>query len=473
MILLLVFLPFLTGLLCLMFHRGLRTIPVFAYLVSAAASLGVLGTGNAMSIHLVDSFGISLVLDRAAAWFVLLNAVVSIAVAWHERYKGRHHYFFILLAVLHGCVNACFVSNDLFNLYVVIELTTICAFLLIGQGMSTRHLWNALRYIFLSNVGMLFFLLGVLLVYESAGDFTFASAVKAPPTARAMIVTGLLVKGGVFLPGLWLPQAHAEADAAVSALLSGLVVNIGLLPLLRMEACSPDAETVIRLVGFGGIFTGLGLAFLQRDVKRLLACSTISQVGFVLIAPVAGPVYAFAHGIAKASLFLCAGRLPDRDLTRLKEKGVERPLALPMVLAALSIAGGPLLFGFYAKYSVGTMLSEWAYGLMMLASVGTAAIMTPIILLPQKPASWRESSWWQSPTLLGIVLLACGILSGPYNLSAWAKSAGILAAGMLLHKTLLWRLAKLSLPGGWEKLEHVVGMTCIALIFLIVTVYLP
>jgi multicomponent Na+:H+ antiporter subunit D len=473
MILLLVFLPFLTGLLCLMFHRGLRTIPVISYLVSAAASLRVLGTGTTMSMHLVDSFGISLVLDQTAAWFVLLNAVVSIAVAWHERYKGRHHYFFILLALLHGCVNACFVSNDLFNLYVVIELTTITAFLLIGQGMSTRHLWNALRYIFLSNVGMLFFLLGVLLVYESASDFSFASAVKAPPTARAMIVTGLLVKGGVFLPGLWLPQAHAEADAAVSALLSGLVVNIGLLPLLRMETCSPDVETVIRVVGFGGIFTGLGLAIFQRDIKRLLACSTISQVGFLLIAPAAGPVYAFAHGIAKASLFLCAGRLPDRDLIRLKEKGVERPIALPMVLAALSISGGPLLFGFYAKYSVGTQLSEWAYGLMLLASVGTAAIMAPIILIPQKPASWRNPTGWQSPTFLAIVLLVCGVFSGPYHLTALMKSVGLLAGGILLHKTLLRRLTRFTLPGGWEKLEHVVGMTCIALILLIVTVYLP
>jgi multicomponent Na+:H+ antiporter subunit D len=473
MILLVVFLPLLVGLLCLILQRGLRTVPVLAYLVSAAVSLGVLVQGSTLTLHLVDSFGITLLLDRTAAWFILLNAIVSMAVAWHERYKGRHHYFFILLALLHGCVNACFVSNDLFNLYVVIELATIVAFLLIGQGMSTRHLWNALRYIFLSNVGMLFFLMGVLLVYESAGDFSFASAVEAPPTARALIVTGLLVKGGVFLPGLWLPQAHAEADAGVSALLSGVVVNIGLLPLIRLEAYSPDVETVIRLVGFGGIFTGLGLAFFQRDIKRLLACSTISQVGFVLIAPAAGPVYAFAHGVAKASLFLCAGSLPDRDLLRLKELRVGRPLAWPMALAALSIAGCPLLFGFFAKYTVGAALTGWAYGMVLLASVGTAAILTPIILMPQKSASWREAPAWQSPVLLGAVLLLAGLVAGPLDFAAMGKSAGILLAGMLLHKTVVRRLITIALPGGWEKLEHVVGMTCIALILLITAVYLP
>ena len=473
MILLVVFLPLLAGMLCLMLQRGLRTIPMGCYLLSAMLSLYVLLGEQTFSMQLVGSFGIKLALDRPAAWFILLNAIVSIAVAWQERYKGRHHYFFILLALLHGCMNACFVSNDLFNLYVVIELTTITAFLMIAQGMTTRHLWNGLRYIFLSNVGMLFFLLGVLLVYESAGDFSFASAAKAPPTARAMIVTGLLVKGGVFLPGLWLPQAHAESDAAVSALLSGVVVNIGLLPLIRLEAYSVDVETVMRLVGFGGIFLGLGLAFFQRDIKRLLACSTISQVGFVLIAPVAGPAYAFAHGIAKAGLFLCTARLPDRDLLKLKEIGVGRPLAWPMAVAALSIAGCPLLFGFTAKYALGATLSGWAEISMLAASTGTAAILTPIILMPKNRVSWKEMPTWQSPLLLAGVLLLCGLTMGPYSFWAFLKAVGILAAGMLLHKTVLGRINGIPLPGGWEKLEHVVGMTCVALILLIAAVYLP
>ncbi len=473
MILLVVFGPLLAGLCCLLLQRGLRTIPVLTYLVSMGVSLFVLTSGRVLSLELVGSFGISLRLDQAAAWFILLNALVSGAVSWHERYRGRHHYFFILLALLHGCVNACFVSQDLFNLYVVIELTTITAFLLIGQGMSTRHLWNALRYIFLSNVGMLFFLLGTLLVYEASGDFSFAGVVQAPPTARALIIIGLLVKGGVFLPGLWLPQAHAEADAAVSALLSGVVVNIGLLPLIRLEGCSPDVETIIRVAGLGGVFTGLGLAFFQRDLKRLLACSTISQVGFVLIVPVAGPIYAFAHGVAKAALFLCAGNLPDRDLLRLREKGVVWPMAWPMVLAALSIAGCPLLVGFSAKYQVGYMLDGWLGWSVALASIGTATIMAPVILMPQRRGSWKESPAWQGPSMLCAALLAIGVFAGPYEAAGWMKSAAILVAGLLLHKALLGRLATIPLPGAWEKLEHVVGMTCVALALLILGIYLP
>lgn len=470
MILLAVYAPLVAGLLCLLLHRGMRTVPLLAYLATAAVALTVLGRGMALELHLTGSFGISLLLDESAAWFLLLNAVVSIAVALHERPRGRHHYFFILLAMLHGCLNACFMSRDLFNLYVVIELTTIIAFLLMGQGMTTRHLWNALRYLFLSNVGMLFFLLGTLLVYESSGSFELSAAATAPPTARALIAAGLLVKGGLFLPGLWLPQAHSEAEAAVSALLSGVVVKIGLLPLLRLEACSADLAVIIRSLGFGSIFLGLGLAICQRDVKRLLACSTISQVGFILLSPTAGAAYAFAHGVAKAALFLSAGSLPDRDLTRLQPG---RLLAWPMALAALSIAGAPLLFGFHAKQAVSGALSGWVFGLATAASIGTAAVMTPLILAPWKPGGRSAPGSWQAPALLAGILLSAGLYAGLGYAGAWAKAVAVILAGMAMHRFILKRLMSAVLPDGWERLEHVVGMTCVVLIMIIAAVYLP
>lgn len=473
MILLVVFAPIVAGMLSLLARRGLRTIPNLAYLITAIVALKVLVDGSVQTVQLVDHFGVSLLLDRSAAWFLLLNAVVSLAVAWHERSHARHHYFFILLAILHGCLNACFVSNDLFNLFVVIELASIISFLMIGQGLGARHVWNAMRYLFLSNVGMLFFLLGTLLVYESAGSFSIASAADAPPTARALIVTGLLVKGGVFLPGLWLPQAHAEAEAAVSALLSGLVVKIGLLPLMRLEACSSDLNMVIRTLGFGGVFIGIALGIFQRDVKRLLACSTISQVGFILISPVAGAAYAFAHGVAKAALFLCAGHLPDRDLLRLREKGVAQSIAWPMKLAALSIAGCPLLLGFHAKYAVSSGLTGWLLGLTIAASVGTAVLLAPILFLPHKAASWRGASYLLAPAFLAAILWVGGIAFGPWNTMAILKGIASIAVGLLLHILFVKRLMKQALPGGWEKLEHVVGLTCVVLVFITITVYLP
>ena len=471
MMLILVFVPLLAGLCCLITQRGFRLVPLFSYLLSFAVGAYVLLSGTTREMHLVGQFGIRLLLDPTAAWFVLLNAVVSLGVAWHERYRSRHHYFFILLVLLHACVNACFISTDLFNLYVVIELTTIVAFLLISQGMTTKHLWNALRYIFLSNVGMLFYLLGVLLVYQVCGNFSFEGVVEAPPTARALIVVGLLMKGGVFIPGFWLPQAHAEADAAVSSLLSGVVVTIGLLPLLRLEAVSPDMQYVLRAVGFGSIFAGLVLALFQQDIKRLLACSTISQVGFVLISPVAGALYAFAHGVAKATLFLCAGNLPDRNLIALKEVRINGAHSLPMRIAALSIAGCPLLVGYAAKYMVGAEFTGWSQWVILLASVGTATILSPIIMLPLSKGSGSRIKGWQSPVLMSFALVVAGVFPGSYKWDAIWKSLMVLLVGGLLHHFLLRRLLRLTLPSGWEKLEHVVGLVCITTLLLIAGVY--
>lgn len=471
MMLLLVFFPLLVGLCCLITQRGFRLAPVFSYILSFAIGAIVLFSGSTNEMHLVGQFGITLLLDPTAAWFVLLNAVVSLGVAWHERYRSRHHYFFILLVLLHACVNACFISTDLFNLYVVIELTTIVGFLLISQGMTTKHLWNALRYIFLSNVGMLFYLLGVLLVYQVSGNFSYDGIQEAPPTARALIVVGLLVKGGVFIPGLWLPQAHSEADAAVSSLLSGVVVTIGLLPLLRLESISPDMEQILRTVGFGGMFTGLALAFFQQDIKRLLACSTISQVGFVLISPTAGAMYAFAHGVAKAVLFLCAGNLPERNLIRLKDAKIDWSISLPMRIAALSIAGCPLLIGYVAKYMAGEPFKGGMQSVILLASVGTATILAPVILLPASATTGKRLRGWQAPLLMTGLLLCTGLVLSPYKWDAILKSLAILIVGGVLHRFVLYRVMRYALPAGWEKLEHVVGMVCITTLLLILGVY--
>ena len=463
-----VLIPFFLALLGLLLPRLVRWGLIFSCLLTLGFGVALVAGKQTVSLQLMDSFGVSLLADATAAWFLLANAMVCLAVMWHERAKSDNDSFIFLLTFLHGCLNACFLSHDLFNLYVVIELTTIMAFLLIGNGMKTRHLWNALRYLFLSNFGMLFFLLGTLLVYEAAGDFKFTSVGLASPTAQALIVTGLLVKGGVCLPGLWLPQTHAESEASVSALLSGLVVNIALLPLLRLSVYAPELRPMIMGLGLASACLGLFLGFCQRDVKRLLACSTVSQVGFILLVPGAGAFYAFAHGVAKAGLFLCVSGWPDRDLLALREKRIGWPVSWPLSLAALSIAGCPLLAGFGAKQMVSKGLSGWIYWVMMLASVGTAALMMRLVLLPRKTEAWGLSTAWQAPLMLCSCILALGLFIGPYEGAAWGKAGATLMAGWLLHQLGLKQLMRVHLPQDWEKLEHVVGLTCLVLVILLV-----
>lgn len=472
MLLSVVLIPLALGILCILTPRIASWLVILGCVPTAAYNLWILLKATAVRLTLMDSFGVSLLADPTAAWFMLTNAAVFFAVVLYCRSKPYSPFFYTMLAVLHGCLNACFVSDDLFNLYVVIELSTIIAFLLIGTPMQDRHLWNALRYLFISNVGMLFFLIGAIMVYEAKGTFAFGATATAPPIALVLITIGLTVKGGVFIPGLWLPLAHAEAETPVSALLSGVVVKIGVLPLLRIAMLSEQMDVVIRSLGTGGALLGIFFALFQRDVKRLLACSTISQIGFMLAAPAAGAFYAFSHGLAKAALFLTTSGLPSRDFSKLGETGIAGTVWVGLIAASLSICGAPLWAGFSAKAFIFGSLAGWQSGMMLAASVGTATILARLIFLPPTAGAHRSGFAWKSVFFLVGVLLVLGVRIGPYEPSEWFKAGAVVLIGWSLHLAGAGRLARIELPDRWERFEDLVGMTCVVLLILMLWVKL-
>jgi len=458
--------PLAAGLICMVFPRIAAVLPSLACALTAAAALPMLAAPDQTRFFL-DTGGIALTTDPAAAWFMLTNAAVTLAVlldAWRKKADG---FFFTLLCLLHGGVNACFLGADLFNLYVAIELTTIVAFLLIAAPLGDRAIWNALRFLFISNVGMLFYLIGAILVYESRGSFALAEMVEAPGMAGALIITGLAVKGGVFIPGLWLPLAHGGAEARVSALLSGVVVKIGVLPLLRIAALSAPLETTVRGLGVGGALIGIGFALFERDLKRMLACSTVSQIGFILAAPVAGPFYAMAHGLAKAALFLAAGALPNRDVPSLRQKGLPPLAALALALPALSLAGFPPLAGYAAKTAALGETTGLFLNILKVGSIGTAAVVARWLLLPWRRDAEPVSLPREPLLLLAGLLLAAGFRPEMFSLADLISTAGTLAVGVLLHVVGAGRLMKIPLPGRWECFEDLVGMTCVTLFALL------
>ena len=192
----------------------------------------------------------------------------------------------------------------------------------------------------------------------------------------------------------------------------------------------------------------------------------VQQVGFVLVAPSVGAFYAFGHGLAKACLFLSVIDLPDRDLVFLRETSVSYSVLWPIRMAALSIAGCPLLIGFGAKSVVFESLSSIPYAVMTGAAIGTAALMARLIFVSRQMIGGRGPLVWSAPLLLCLPLILIGVGFGSYELSAWLKAGGILVVGVLLHGLGLKRVMSVALPNGWEKLEHVVGFTCMVLLTL-------
>jgi len=258
------------------------------------------------------------------------------------------------------------------------------------------------------------------------------------------LLVGLLTKAGLFLSGLWLPCTHAEAPAEVSALLSGVVVAAGIVPLLRLSGAVPALAAVLPLIGLASAGLGLLFALVEADAKRLLAWSTLSQMGLVVLAPAAGGLYALGHGLAKAALFLVARRFPGRDLAGWAGRPLAAGVWVPLWIGSLSIVGVPPLLGFFAKSGLDRSLPGSMGLLLSLLTVGTAAVYARLWGAPLQDTaalSPPEPAWSPGVVVLLLALLLLGAAEAsrswsPELVPAAAKAALVLAAGVGLHRLL-------------------------------------
>ncbi|HIK45917.1 MAG TPA: cation:proton antiporter, partial [Leptolyngbyaceae cyanobacterium M65_K2018_010] len=278
-------LPFLVGFSIYLIPRIDRILALGVALVSMAYALALFWQPEPLSFAWLDSFGVTLLADHLSAFFIITNALVTAAVILYCWDSGKTAFFYGQIIILHGSVNATFICADLISLYVALEVIGVAAFLLIAYPRSNRNLWVALRYLFVSNTAMLFYLVGAALVYQSQQSFAFSALQGAPLDAIALMFLGLLTKGGIFMSGLWLPLTHSESETPVSALLSGVVVKAGVFPLVRCALMLEDLDPVVRFFGAATALLGVVYAVFEKDTKRMLAFHTVSQMGFVLAAP--------------------------------------------------------------------------------------------------------------------------------------------------------------------------------------------
>lgn len=348
--------------------------------------------------------GIALRADGLSAAMLLMTAVVGAGIAMYAwRYFGAPHptdtahapdvapvaatdrqdwLFWPVWLLAWGALNALYLSGDLFNLYVTLELLGLAAVALValaGSGAAAA----ALRYLLLALLGSMLYILGVELLYAAHQTLDLQQLrARLQPSlsaglAAALITTGLLVKTAIFPLHFWLPPAHASAPAPVSAALSALVVKAGFYLLARLWLDLFGAlpwqavPTLLGVLGAGAVLWGGVQALRQQRLKPMIAYSTVAQLGYLLIAlPLAaGPagseaaagaltaavLLAASHAAAKASMFLCAGSLMaayghDR-IDALAGFGARLPLtAAAFALASLSLVGLPPTGGFIGKY---------------------------------------------------------------------------------------------------------------------------
>ncbi|MFO5440456.1 MAG: cation:proton antiporter, partial [Dolichospermum sp.] len=271
--------PFFLGFIIFIVPKLNRHLTLWGTIASAAYGLQLFLNPSPVTLNLLDSFGIKLIADELSAYFILTNAIVTAAVALYCWRSDKTAFFYAQMIIVHGSLNAAFVCADFISLYVALEVSGIAAFLLIAYPRSDRSIWVGLRYLFVSNTSMLFYLVGAALVYQTHHSFSFTGLKGSPPEALALIFLGLLIKAGIFVSGLWLPLTHSESETPVSALMSGIVVKASVLPLLRTALVSEEIDIIVRIFGVGTALMGVSYAVLEKDTKRMLAFHTISQLG--------------------------------------------------------------------------------------------------------------------------------------------------------------------------------------------------
>lgn len=460
-------LPFFLGFIIYLLPKLDRYLSLTVAVASGGYSLALFWQESPLTLQLLDNFGVTLIADQLSGFFILTNALVTAAVILYCWSGGKTAFFYAQTVILHGSVNSTFICADFISLYVALEVLSIATFLLIAYPRTNRAIWVALRYLFVSNTVMLFYLVGVALVYQRHHSFAFAGLQDVPPEALGLILLGLLTKGGIFISGLWLPLTHSESESPVSALMSGTVVKAAVFPLARCALFIEEIDPIIRVFGVGTALLGVGYAVFEKDSKRMLAFHTVSQLGFILAAPEVGGFYALTHGLVKGALFLIAGVLPSRNLKELKHTPIDNKLWVALAIASFSISGFPLLAGFGAKVLTMKNLLPWQVIAMNLAALGTSISFAKFIFLPRGGEAVKlHGGFWQAiMVLLGGLVIANGVYYQAYTLTNTIKPLATIFLGWLAY-LLIFQRVSVYLPRFLEKFDHLIGVMSLMLILL-------
>ncbi|MCU7807981.1 MAG: NADH-quinone oxidoreductase subunit J [Candidatus Thiodiazotropha sp. (ex Semelilucina semeliformis)] len=392
--------------------------------------------------------GINLYIDSLALLFAFAVQLLGL-LFWPFKIDQETARRQALMLLLVAASTGLALSGDLFNLYVFYELVAVATFGLIAASGSSAAYASTIRYLILSGIGSVLTLLGIALIYSQTGTLNLAHLAQLAPeqlnnklglTAFLTILIGVGVKAELFPVNTWVPEVYATAASRVSAFLAGLVSKLALLIILRLLVLifhQPEAVQVMLVLGILGVISGELAAWRAKDVRRMLAFSSIGQLGMIFIAlaiPEQGGLLAvlaltFHHLLIKSGLFMLADGWGGA-IEKLRGAAKRSPLAAAIfVLFSLSLIGMPPLPGFWAKFTLITQLAAqtsplYLIGLtvFLLATVIEAAYLfrlaamlygpatedTPIDTLP-KPAGLSLAT----ASLFGIGLLAAALFITP------------------------------------------------------------
>ncbi|MDC7238667.1 MAG: proton-conducting transporter membrane subunit [Sphaerochaetaceae bacterium] len=404
--------------------------------------------------------GIVYKFDSLSLVMIVLTNLLTLPAWIYSRTVGpSQSYFTALILIQSATIAAISMTNDIFNLFVCLEVMGLIAYVLISSKQEKNAVFAAFNYMMYSSSSMVFFLLGSFGLYRLTGSLSYQEITNALLNLSSkelnialicllLMIVPILLRVAIMPLSNWLVGAHSKAPHAVSALLSGILIKIPLFVLVRVFSISPILKNLtfpLAYIGSATALIGVIFALSQSDAKKLLAYHSISQIGYIITAwamalnvgidttpgailLIAALFHTFSHAIFKGLLFLSIGTATDaaesRDVYKIRgvnsilsQKGERFPITMICFLVgALSIMAIPPFNGFFSK----TLLTYYLkpsinYTILSIAGVGTVASFIKLsrIFLPNKQIKeqTKEFSKEKFPFSIHLSLIILALLA--------------------------------------------------------------
>src|SRR5665647_1134036 len=388
------------------------------------------------------SFG--LLADWLAVFMAMISTFVSAIILLYSfgyisHYKNQNEYYLMVVLFIGAMMGIVF-STSLIFLYLFWEISAICCWRLIGFFREKEFILRADKAFLVTVFGALVMLLGFIIIYQQTGtfDLTQMQGITVSNIAVLLIMFGIFSKSATLPLHTWLPDAGVAPSSVTSLLHAAVLVKIGVYVFARLFIINFNMDvmwhTVIPVIAGVSALVSAGAALKETNLKRIIAYSTISQLGFIFLglstgsklAAAGGLLYILMHSLAKAGLFLCAGIIEqtskEKDITKMGGFITKMPItAVAFLACAFSVMGIPPFGGFFSKYMVisGAVTADhpWIALTFVVGAILTVIylfrVFTMVFLGPVKlPSLKKEGSFSMlaSVTILSIISLAGGIL---------------------------------------------------------------
>ena len=429
---------------------------VFLFLLVLAATTGrqMISQGPVLKQlqWLGEPINIQVAVDGFSLFMLMAISLVTLCVGlfsinYMDHYGSKANYYALLLMMVAG-MNGLVLVTDLFGIYLFLEVAAIASYALVAYGLEHDELEAAFKYLMLSVIASAAILIAIAVLFGMTGSLGFTAVAEGlrgldakavVGFCSALFIMGFGLKAALIPFHAWLPDAHPSAPAPISAILSGLLIKVsGVYALTRIffgvfgMKPGDGLSQVLMVLGAVSIVIAAFLALGQNDMKRMLAYSSISQVGFVVLGigiatplGIAGGLFhLFNHALAKGLLFLNSGSIQQATGTRnLDEMGglaKRMPVtAATNIVGALSIAGVPPLGGFWSKLLIIMALvqaNQWPLAVVaVLASVLTLwyyLLIQRKAFFGQLDERWKavkEAPFWMATASVILALLVIGV----------------------------------------------------------------